>query len=109
MIIVRITLHVLPEKHLELSQTLLSMIETIGKERGCLTNSIFCKIEDVNCFNLVGEWKTREDLEKHIGSHQFGVLLGSKSLLSKPMEINLYTVSATEGMDAVNSVRIKNG
>ncbi len=107
MIIVRILFNVFPEKRLEFTQTLLSLIEPTGKERGCLTYTLFCNIEDRNCFNLLGEWETREDLDKHIGSNRFGVLLGSKALLCKPLEISFFTVSATEGMEAVNSIRKK--
>ncbi len=107
MIIVRIVLNVLPEKHLEFTQTFLSMIEPTGKETGCLSFSLFCDIEDKNCFNLLEEWETREDLENHIRSHRFGVLLGSKSLLCNPPTINFFTISSTEGMEAVNFVRQK--
>lgn len=107
MIFVRILLNVLPEKRLEFTQTLLSMIEPIGKETGCLACSFFCDIEDRNCYNLLGEWETREDLNKHIKSSLFGVLLGSKALLCKPMKIHFYTVIVTEGLEAVNSLRNK--
>ena len=61
MIIVRITMNVLPEKQLEVTQTLLSMIDPTGKEKGCLSYAVFCNIEDKNLFNLMEEWETRED------------------------------------------------
>ncbi|MBT4263694.1 MAG: antibiotic biosynthesis monooxygenase [Deltaproteobacteria bacterium] len=105
MIIVRIVLNVFPTKRLEFTQTLLSMIEPTGKETGCLSYALFCDIEDENRFNILGEWETREDLDNHFGSHRFSVLLGSKALLRKPLDIAFYTISAVEGMDAVNSVR----
>ena len=65
MIFVRITMHVLPDKQLEVTQTLLSMIEPTGKEEGCLSYSVFCDVEDKNVFNLPEEWKSREDLDNH--------------------------------------------
>ena len=40
MIIVRITMNVLPEKQLEVTQTLLSMIEPTGKVAGILEQSL---------------------------------------------------------------------
>ena len=55
MIIVRITMNVLPEKQLEVTQTLLSMIEPTEKEAGCLNYSVFCDIENKNRFNLLEE------------------------------------------------------
>ena len=107
MIIVRIKMNVLPEKQLEVTQTLLSMIEPTGKEAGCLSYAVYCDIEDKNLFNLLEEWETREDLEKHLMSHRFGVLLGSKTLLCEPMQIQIFTVSDAEGIEAVNSIRKK--
>jgi quinol monooxygenase YgiN len=107
MIIVRITMNVLPEKHLEFTQTLLSMIEPSGKEPGCLNYAIFCDIEDKNRFNLLEEWKTREALDHHIMSHRFGVLLGTKALLCEPLQIQIHTVSKSEGLEVIRATRDK--
>ncbi len=105
MIVVRIDMNVIPEKHLEIMQTLLPMIEPTAKKSGCLSFGIFCDIEDKNRFNLLGEWETREALDQHIASHQFSVLLGTKALLCEPLEIQIFTVSGSEGISAVHSVR----
>ncbi|MBU2514577.1 antibiotic biosynthesis monooxygenase [bacterium] len=105
MIIVRITLNVLPEKQLEFTQTLLSMIEATEMETGCLSYGVYSDIEDKNCYNLLEEWETREDLNHHMRSHRFSVLLGSKTLLCKPLKIQIFTVAASEGIEAVNSSR----
>ena len=109
MIFVRITMNVLPEKQLEFTQTLLSMIEPAGKEAGRLSYAAFYNIEDKNRFSLLEEWETREDLDHHIRSHRFGVLLGSKTLLCEPPKIQINTVSQSEGMEAIDAVRSKKG
>ena len=100
-------MNVLPEKQLEVMQTLLGMIEPTGKEKGCLSYAVFCDIEDNNRFSLLEEWETREDLDHHIKSHRFGVLLGSKTLLCEPPKIQINTVSQSEGMEAIDAVRSK--
>ena len=105
MIVVRIDMIVIPEKHLEIMQTLLSMIEPTAKKAGCLRFGVFCDIEDKNHFSLIGEWENREVLNQHIASHQFSVLLGTKALLCEPPEIQIFSVSGLEGMDAVHSIR----
>ncbi len=107
MIIVRIIMNVLPEKQKEVMQTLLSMIEPPGKESGYLSYGIFCDIEDKNVFNLISKWETREDLDHHIRSDLFSVLLGTKSLLCEPPQIEIHTVSRSEGMEAIYTVRRK--
>ena len=106
-IIVGIGLIPLPEKQKEVMQTLLSMIESTGKERGCLSHHVFRDIEDENVFSLIDEWETREDLDQHIRSAKFGVLLGTKSLLCEPPNIQIHTVSNSEGMAAVIAARSK--
>lgn len=105
MILARIIFTALPEKRKELMQTLLSMIETNGKEKGCISYGIFCDIHKATVFNLIEEWKSREDLNSYIRSERFSILLGTKSLLTKPMEIKIHSVSQTEGNDSVYILR----
>lgn len=107
MIFVRITMNPLPEKQLEVKQTLLSMIEPTSKEAGCLSYNVFCDIEGRNLFSLLEEWETRENLDQHLTSHRFVALLGIKALLSEPLEIQIHTVSQTEGMAAIHAARDK--
>ena len=107
MIVVRIIMNVLPEKQKEVMQTLLSLIETPGKESGYLSYGIFCDIEDKNVFNLISEWETRQNLSHYMRSDRFSVLLGTKSLLCEPLEIKIFKVSDAEGIEAVNSARKK--
>ncbi|MCF8092581.1 MAG: antibiotic biosynthesis monooxygenase [Desulfotignum sp.] len=107
MIVVRITLNALADKHLEVTQTLLSLIEPVGKEKGCKNYNIFCDVHDKNHFCLIEEWETRENLDHHIRSCRFGVLLGIKPLLQEPLNIQIYTISSSQGMEAVEAVRAK--
>ncbi len=107
MIVVRITLNALADKHLEVTQTLHSLIEPVGKEKGCKNYNIYCDIHDKNHFCLLEEWETRENLDHHIRSCRFGVLLGIKPLLQKPLDIMIYTISHLQGMEAIEAVRAK--
>ena len=95
----------LMEKRTEIMQTLLSMIEVARKEEGCLSYDIFCDLEDNSVFSLIEEWETREDLEHHIRSERFSALLGTKSLLAKPLEIEIHSVLHSEGIEVLNALR----
>jgi quinol monooxygenase YgiN len=106
-IIIRITMNALIEKRIEVMQTLLSMIEPTENERGCLSFHAFGDIEDKNGFDLIAEWKTREDLDHYIRSDRFSVLLGTKSLLCEPPQIEIHTISSSEGKDAIDAIRSK--
>ena len=105
MIVVRIAMNVLQEKQKELVQTILSMIGPMENEVGCLSYALFCNIEDKNLLNLLEEWQTRKDLDRHLRSEMFSVLLGTKSLLCDRPQIQIHTVSYSEGMESVNATR----
>ena len=107
MIIFRITMDVLPQKQKEVMQTLLSMTETTGREKGCLSYEVLFHMDGETAIHLMEEWENREDLERYIRSERFSVLLGTKSLLAKPLEIEIHTVSHSEGTEAVNIIRGK--
>jgi len=100
-------MNVRPEKQKEVMQTLLSIIEPTRQEVGCLGYHVFQNIEDENSVSIIGKWKTREDLDRHMRSDRFGILLGTKSLLKEKQGILIYTISHSEGMEAVNTVRDK--
>lgn len=106
-LMIRTTMNVLPDKQKEVLQTLLSLVELPDYEKGCLGYGIFGNIENKNVFSLISEWKSRQHLDSHMKSDRFGVLLGTKSLLFEPMNIEIFTVSESEGMEAVNAVRKK--
>jgi len=105
MIVVKITMNVLPEKQKELVQTLLSMIGSMEMEPGCQSYALFCNMEDKNILNLLEEWQSRKDLDQHLQSDMFGVVLGTKSLLIEPHGIHIYTINRSEGMEAVHTAR----
>ena len=107
MIVVRIIMQVIPEKKKELVQTILSMIEPMEKETGCISYSLFSNMEDKCHLNLLQEWRTRRYLDQYLVSDMFGFLLGTKSLLNEPHEINIYTIHQSEGMEAVFEARGK--
>ena len=107
MIIVKTILSTLPEKQKEVMQTLLSMIEPPANGNGLLSYGIYHDIEDTTVFKLISEWKNRRHVNVHLSSDRFGVLLGTKSLLCKPIDIQILTVTQVEGMDAVRKARSK--
>ena len=107
MIIVRITMNSLIEKRTEVKQTLLSMIEPTENGRGCLSCHVLRDVENKNVFSLIQKWETREDLDEHLKSDRFSVLLGTKSLLCERQQIEIHTVSYSEGMETVNAARGK--
>jgi len=105
MIFTTIRMKVPPEKRKELFQTLTSLVKSIRSEKGCRLCEFCVSAEDENEFCLLGEWENRDDLDTHLTSELFKVLLGAMSLLKKPHEMNLYTdISRAESLALPKSV-----
>ena len=100
-------LYHLPEKQKEVMQTLLSMIEPPANGNGLLSYDIYHDIEDATVFKLISEWESRRHLNAHLSSDRFGILLGTKSLLCKPLDVQILTVTHVEGMEVVRTARAK--
>ena len=98
MVIVIVRMQAHPEKFLELKQTLIALSEATRKEKSCLHYSIFQDIERDNSFSLVMHWESREDLDAHLSSNEFAVLMGTRSLLRSSPEIMINTVSESSAL-----------
>ena len=107
MILAIIEMNARPAKRKELLQTLHAVIQQIRKEKGCAKCSACQDIENENIFSLIEEWTTQQDIDNHLRSDIFTVLLGTKNLLSEPLEIKFFSVSSTAGMEAVKATRGK--
>jgi len=84
MIIVRISMQVLAEKQKEVLQTLLSLMGPMEKEPGCLSCALLSDIKDKNRLYVLEEWESRQQLDNHLKSDLFGVLLGATSYNNWP-------------------------
>jgi len=98
--IIFLRIKVRPEKRKELSQTLLSIVEPVRKESGCLHSGFYRNGEDEEDFLVVEEWVTQKDWDDHLRSDLFTVLMGAKNLLSRPPGIVIHTVSHSSELEA---------
>jgi len=96
-----IKMRVRPEKHKELLQTFQSIVAQMRKENGCVDSNFYQNAENENDFFLVEAWENRKTLDDHLRSVRFTVLMGARSLLSRPPEVTIHTVSNSSGLEAV--------
>ena len=94
MILVIIRMKVFAEKRKELSQTIVSLIDSLRKEEGCRRCDFSQSMEDENALSIFEEWDTREDLDSHLKSERFRVLRGAMNLLREPYEMMVHTIPA---------------
>ena len=91
--VIFIKIRVRPEKRKELSQTLLSIVEQVRGESGCLHAGVYRNVEKEENFLVVEEWATQKDADEHLQSDFFTVLLGAGCLMRRPPEIVIHSVS----------------
>ncbi len=107
MIIAQLTMKARQEKQEELLQTMLAMIEVMPGEPGCRKYQVFRNIKNPDSFSSISEWDSRNNLHLYLKSDKFSILLGTKSLLSTPMQLRILNVSCSEGIELVRSIRDK--
>ena len=66
-----------------------SLSAEFRKEKGYLDYSFYQDIEKGNTYSLVGEWKTRQDMEKHFKCKNFTVLIGAARVLGENIDISI--------------------
>lgn len=76
-------------KRKELVQTLNGVLARVRLKKGCIGASSYQDINDENTFYLVEEWQTRQDMDEHLHSSLFAVLLGTRTILSALPEIKI--------------------
>jgi len=72
-----------------------SLSPKIRKQKGCLGYSVYRDTEKENTYSLVGEWKTRQAMEKHFQTHDLEVLIGAARVLGETFEMNIAEVVET--------------
>ena len=91
MILMTIRMKVFPEKRKELMQALESLANSIKVQKGCKRCEICVSADDQNEFYLIGEWENQNELDIHLRSELFKVLMGAMNLLKDPQEIRFYS------------------
>lgn len=105
MIDATIKLSVPPEKRNEILQTFKAILGPIRLERGCISCNCYVDIEAENTFFFIEEWKTSRDLDAHLRSVHFGVLLGAMKLLAEEPDIRFHTIASMAGAEAIKTAR----
>lgn len=96
-----VKLQAMTEKRREVQQTLKSLASKILSEPGCLESGLYQQVGDESVFLLISAWQSRDELDDHLQSSRFSVLLGARCLLSRPPEMAIHTLAASTGFRAL--------
>jgi quinol monooxygenase YgiN len=71
----------------------------VRKESGCLHADFYQDVENEKDFLVVEEWATQKDWDDHLQSDIFTVLMGAGTLMRRPPEIVIHTVSRSTELE----------
>ena len=94
-----------PEKRKEVLQTLTAILGPIRREHGCISCNCYVNVEAENNIYFRVEWKNSEELDTHLRSVLFGVLIGAMKLLNNEPDIRFNTISSTAGAEKIKAAR----
>jgi len=89
MVLYQLRVVVAESKFNEFRESLLSLSNGIRKEEGCLDFSLYKDLERKDAYSVLGEWKTRQAMEKHFTHESFSVLIGAAKVLGKDFEMSV--------------------
>jgi len=91
----------------ELYQTLLGLLPTIRREKGCRACRIYRDVEDGEVFFLSGRWEAQTSLKHYLQSTNGLALLGAIDLLSERTAVKIGHDAPWEGIDVLKRMREK--
>ena len=71
----------------------------ISKQKGCLDFSVYQDSDKENTYLVVGDWETRQAMEKHFKTKDFELLIGAARVLGEKFEMNIVEMVKTGGFE----------
>lgn len=96
-----------PGKFQELYQTLLALLPTMRKEKGCQDGHIYRDVEDGEVFFFSVHWEGMEDLEHYMRSSNGSALLGAIDLLGETVKVRVGNGTPWKEIDTLKRMRTK--
>ncbi len=99
MLIYQLKIEIKPYKSDEFINSVRSFSRRICKQKGCLDFNVYQNSDKENTYIVVGEWKTRQAMEKHFQTQKFELLIGAARVLGETFTMNITEVSKTGGFE----------
>jgi quinol monooxygenase YgiN len=93
------------ERYEEILGVFRMIMAPIQADPACVGCHLFRDIENDRILAFEVEWRTKQELERHMRSDDYRVLLSLFDLSQEPPEIDLRTIDDTHGMELMASFR----
>ena len=105
MIIVTLRIKVHRERRRYFMDSARLIVEPTRIQPGCISCRLYQDSDEPDVVLLVEEWESRKELDRHINSDQYRIILSLMEASDQFPEIKLNTISKTEGLEAIEAVR----
>ncbi len=89
----------------EALQILHSIVEQTRAEAGCVSCSVYQDTEIENQIVFAQEWRSEEDLQRHLRSEEYQKVLLVMEMACTPPEIRFDTINKTIGIEYIEKAR----
>jgi quinol monooxygenase YgiN len=94
-----------PDRRAEIIQVFRSLMGPLEANPACTECRLYQQHEKENSLAFVEEWRSREDLERHMQTDDYRALLSLLDLSLEPPEVRLQTIDDTQGMELLAAIR----
>jgi len=88
----------------EATQVLRSLVGPVRAEPGCCATRLLRDLDDPGAVTFVEEWRSRENLQRHLGSPAFRKILAVMELAARAPMVEIDEVSSRRGFDLVEEL-----
>ena len=89
----------------EILRLLRSLIEPTRVETGCISCGLYKDLHDPSVIIWAEEWKTQDDLERHLRSRRYKKILAAFDMSNSQPVMRFNTVVETKGMQLIADAR----
>lgn len=94
-----------PEKVDASMLTLRSLVERIRAEAGCVDCSVYMDTEMEHRVVFIQVWRSDEDLQRHLRSQEYQMVLLIMDTAIAPPQISFNTITDTRGFEIIEKAR----
>jgi quinol monooxygenase YgiN len=106
MIVCTITLTVSEKDRRKVISSLLPMIGSTRVQPGCQVCSILTDVDDPRVLVLWEEWDAQENLDRHLRSSDYRLVIAAMELSQQAPQINFNSVDTRSGIEVVEAARL---
>ncbi len=93
------------EKRFEILKSVFQILDYMRVQPGCDRFELYTSTENDDELLLIEEWRRQEDLEKHILSDEFKIILSVMDMAVEEPVIRVDRTTLRKGMEFIESIR----